>query len=131
MDRGFRSWNSAASDDMLWRAQYDAFFGNYEIRAYQTGGGMSSDWREVFKRKYRGIVCFDFFSHRVNHENLCFCFNVILGISKKNLTSGRGYCGNCKTIVWDVNMRCPNENCNRQIKLVSLSQVLPFFFCCI
>lgn len=65
-----RSWNLAASDDQLWRVQYITFFENSDyssrIRAPKgknrgsvqedVAAGTSIDWKEAFKRAYKGTV---------------------------------------------------------------------------
>lgn len=68
-----RSWNVAASDNKLWQSQHSIFFADsdnlYEIKILQTQTGQAEtkliyvqsdvnrvgfDWREVFKRDYKG-----------------------------------------------------------------------------
>ncbi|XP_062120297.1 F-box protein At5g52880 isoform X2 [Humulus lupulus] len=122
------SWNLAASDDQLWHAQYVSIFGNAHNNRLEISGkkrlevgvkknvslqkdmvtGSSIHWKEVFRRTYRG--------------------------SLKKLTSSRGYCGNCTTIVWLENMKCSNEHCrlssenhdNQRVKPVSSHQVVEY-----
>ncbi|XP_077212443.1 F-box family protein [Tasmannia lanceolata] len=123
------SWNSAASDKMLWQAQYALFFGNSDISdaiKKQIGKisrdqrypiscqneGMDTltnlDWREAFKRKY-------------------------IGNSSWRSTSNRGYCGHCKSLIWLSNMKCTNshhgskvENQRWEIKPISPQQVVAY-----
>ncbi|PON96941.1 F-box domain containing protein [Trema orientale] len=99
-------WNLAAGDNQLWHAQYVTFFGNAD-NSLKIGGkknckeiedkryaslrekmvtGSSIDWKDAFRRAYRGK-------------------------SLKRLASSRGYCGSCKTIVWLESMKCSNEYC--------------------
>ncbi|GLT63629.1 hypothetical protein SLA2020_361800 [Shorea laevis] len=120
------SWNFAANDNQLWQMQYTILFGGCAGCSSSTtkmrlaGKPMKeythppdnmitqtiNDWREAFKRAYKGN-------------------------SSKKLTSNRGYCGHCKTIVWHKNLRCPNRHCgqkyqNQQIKPVSSHQVVEY-----
>ncbi|XP_015878294.1 F-box protein At5g52880 isoform X1 [Ziziphus jujuba] len=120
-----RSWNLAATDNHIWKLQYATFFGNYDNGLKTNGSqscigvkdikgaslqeematGTSIDWREAFKRAYRGQ-------------------------SSKKLASGRGYCGYCDTIVWLDNTKCFNVHSGldseNQISPVSLDQVVEY-----
>ncbi|KAJ8773226.1 hypothetical protein K2173_028403 [Erythroxylum novogranatense] len=119
------SWTFAASDNNLWQSQYATYFGNGILSdaeslnsiecGYRKFGNLRKnkmtsiniDWKEAFKRAY-------------------------LGNSSKRLTSKRGYCDHCESIVWLNNMRCCNEDCSApqhrkgQIIPVSLHQVLEY-----
>lgn len=122
------SWNSAASDNMLWQAQYALFFGtsdNHSDMKEELGKAtldwmipisdqkksvdpaMDFDWREAFKRMY-------------------------MGTSWKS-SSNRGYCRHCKSIIWLSNMNCAclhhtSENEKRiwKIKPISYRQVTEY-----
>lgn len=105
------AWNSAASDNMLWRSQYSLLFGKYR------GGGCKEQtdeqhrdknvtvphqnienadpmpgvsWREAFKTKYMGDPSWKFTSKRV-------------------------FCRHCASIIWlssmtsDTADHCPNR----------------------
>ncbi|RVW94553.1 F-box protein [Vitis vinifera] len=120
------SWNSAASDNCLWQLQYAICFGNSEDISKMKGrrdGELVEDkeetnlkediatrtgvdWRDAFKRKYKGKRA-------------------------KRCTSNRGYCGVCHTIVWLSNMKCPKRHPgvkseNQQIKPVSPQQIVEY-----
>ncbi|KAF3432909.1 hypothetical protein FNV43_RR24011 [Rhamnella rubrinervis] len=121
------SWNLAANDNHLWQMQYATFFRSsdnglkingrqrYEVEdnedtSLQEQEEMvtrsSIDWREAFKRAY-------------------------IGRSSKKLTSSRGYCGHCNTIVWLDNTKCSNvhiglDSGNQQVKPVSPSQIVEY-----
>ncbi|XP_059429047.1 F-box protein At5g52880 [Corylus avellana] len=119
------SWNLAASDDHLWQLQYSSIFSNFDhclkSKGHQIGRPVedeefrfleedmntsSIDWREAFKRAY-------------------------IGNASKNLTSSRGYCGHCDTIVWLSNLKCSNghhglNSENQQLKRVSPCQVVEY-----
>uniref|UniRef100_A0A2N9ECX8 F-box domain-containing protein n=1 Tax=Fagus sylvatica TaxID=28930 RepID=A0A2N9ECX8_FAGSY len=119
------SWNIAASDNHLWRLQYVSVFGDsdnclnikerqsdrpVEDKKYKHLQDMATrtsiEWREAFKRAY-------------------------IGNASKNLTSSRGYCGHCDTIVWLNNMKCSNEHHglnseNQKLKPVSPHQVAEY-----
>lgn len=120
------SWNSAASDNCLWQLQYAICFGNSEDISKMKGrrdGELVEDkeetnlkediatrtgvdWRDAFKRKYKGKRA-------------------------KRFTSNRGYCGVCHTIVWLSNMKCPKRHPgvkseNQQIKPVSPQQIVEY-----
>ncbi|KAM7273369.1 hypothetical protein ACFE04_028033 [Oxalis oulophora] len=119
-------WNLAASDNHLWKLQYNSFFGDPDNCTKTVGhpnakelghkgntnasedmvSTTSFDWKEAFKRSY-------------------------IGKSSKWLYSNRGYCGTCDTIVWLNNMKCFNElsgikSANHHIKPVSHNQVVEY-----
>ncbi|XP_050221881.1 F-box protein At5g52880 isoform X2 [Mercurialis annua] len=106
------SWNLAATNDQLWESQYAIFFGNKlktrELTHLQddTVAGAGIESKEAFKRAY-------------------------LGNSSKRLTSNRGFCSQCDTIVWLDNMKCCNrdheaDSDNQQIVPVSPHQVIDY-----
>ncbi|KAF5731207.1 hypothetical protein HS088_TW19G00812 [Tripterygium wilfordii] len=119
-------WNSAASDNNLWKSQYDVFFGNSEGCSTAKGQqrdrmvvaklftnsmddattGTSINWKETFKRAY-------------------------IGNSREKFTSNRGYCSRCNAIVWVNNMKCSRERSgsqadNHKIKPLSSRQVAEY-----
>ncbi|KAJ7974115.1 F-box protein [Quillaja saponaria] len=81
------SWNLAASDNHLWESQYTTFFGNSDNNMKKQFTILAEDeyWKATFRRAYTGS-------------------------SGKRLTSSRGYCRHCKSIVWIDNMKCPNSH---------------------
>ncbi|EXC05935.1 F-box protein [Morus notabilis] len=117
------SWNLAASDNQLWHAQYAMLFGNSDNNLKISGSqrskeigsneyvslreevviGTSIDWKEAFKRECRGTL-------------------------SKKLRYSRGYCENCKTIVWVDNLKCSNEHCrsHSEVKPVTASEVVEY-----
>ncbi|TYJ07035.1 hypothetical protein E1A91_A12G276100v1 [Gossypium mustelinum] len=120
-----RSWTLAANDNHLWELQYTIFFGrsNNSSRTKTQWSGKSVnkdytfweenvitrtdiDWKETFKRAYKGTY-------------------------SKKLMSSRGYCGYCDTIVWLKNLKCSNRQCdpkheNAQIKPISPHQIVDY-----
>lgn len=119
------SWNLAASDDQLWRAQYATFFGSSESdtslnisrpqRPKEIGNkkctslpeeevtGTGIHWKEAFKREYSGNL-------------------------SKRLVYNRGFCENCEMIVWLDNLKCSNEHCRLQsvVKPISTCEVVEY-----
>lgn len=71
-----RSWNAVASDNHLWKSLYATFFGeldnSFKLNGNNTDGTIKSkkdvhstnhaetkadtDWRNAFKRAFRGIL---------------------------------------------------------------------------
>ncbi|PHT53216.1 hypothetical protein CQW23_07678, partial [Capsicum baccatum] len=93
-----RSWNVAGSDNHLWQCIHLSFFGKssgnpniirltYDVeRISFTPANITAanvDWKDAFKRAYRGISI--------------------------KVTSQRGFCKQCNSIVWLSNSRCSNE----------------------
>lgn len=110
------SWNMAAGDDHLWQTQYTMFFTQLsgclledtDPTHLQDGvaTNFSTDWRDAFKRTYKGNL-------------------------SKRFKSNRGYCGSCHSIVWLSNMKCSNEHCvskvtTQRIKPVSPRQIIEY-----
>ncbi|WCJ36750.1 F-box family protein [Euphorbia peplus] len=117
------SWNFAATNNQLWQSQFATYFGSKlepsKIRNGRRDGREKSsslqgitatktdvDWREAFQTTYKGK-------------------------SSKRLTSNRGYCGQCETIVWLDNMKCCNkdhtqQSQTQQIVPVSSHQVVDY-----
>lgn len=125
-----RSWNSAASDNMLWQLQYALLFGKgdncyenkdkfgqhapdqadeFSCKKEGVGPVMDVDWREAFKRTY-------------------------IGNSPRRSTSNWGYCGHCKSIIWLSSMNCTSlhhhttkdENRPWKVKPLSVHQVVDY-----
>lgn len=119
-----RSWSVEASDNKLWQLQYSIFFAGFdnhdEIKVLRTGQAetkhiciqsdvtrASIDWREAFKRDYKGIF------------------------SKIFNASSRGYCKHCSTIVWLNDLEITNKRCkpscvNHLIKPVSTQKIVKY-----
>ncbi|CAM8986204.1 unnamed protein product [Rhodiola kirilowii] len=115
-------WNSAASDNHIWKKQYDTIFGNAEIRVklqskmasrskklslVKDASSDSIDWRESLKSGLTGIP--------------------------SKFKSHRGYCERCGTIVWLSNLKCAGENFQlggeqetHQVKPVKISEVVDY-----
>lgn len=120
-----RSWHAAASDNSLWKFHYSTHFGDSDsflkFEGLQDdspaeGGQFRSsdavhtnahvDWRDAFKRAYLGLPSWR------------YKFN-------------RGYCGQCTSIVWLNNLKCPNQHSEQQsgnprLKPVSPSQIVRY-----
>ncbi|KAK6794557.1 hypothetical protein RDI58_008010 [Solanum bulbocastanum] len=109
-----RSWSVAASDNHLWQSINISFFGkssdipnfirftNGVERISFTPGNTAADnvdWKDAFKRAYRGI--------------------------SKKVTSQRGFCKQCNSIVWLSNSKCSNE-CDGKIS--DEHQIIPVSF---
>ncbi|KAL7003523.1 hypothetical protein U1Q18_004677 [Sarracenia purpurea var. burkii] len=119
-------WNSAASDNYLWHLQHVIYFGDsnncLKVSGFQRcrvfendehaglGGevdtGTGLDWRDTFMKAYKGN-------------------------SLKKLTSYRGYCGHCNSVVWLNKMKCPNQHCKlnfkkQEIKPISTEQIVEY-----
>ncbi|XP_049368322.1 F-box protein At5g52880 [Solanum verrucosum] len=115
-----RSWSVAASDNHLWQSIHIIFFGkssdipniirftNGVERISFTPGNTSADnvdWKDAFKRAYRGI--------------------------SNKVSSLRGFCEQCNSIVWLSNSKCSNEcdgkiSDEHQIIPVSLEQIVDY-----
>ncbi|CAM8993420.1 unnamed protein product [Rhodiola kirilowii] len=115
-------WNSATSDNHIWKKQYDTIFGNAEIRVklqskmalrskklslVKDASSDSIDWRESLKSGLTGIP--------------------------SKFKSHRGYCERCGTIVWLSNLKCAGENFQlggeqetHQVKPVKISEVVDY-----
>ncbi|CAN0902881.1 F-box protein At5g52880 [Linum grandiflorum] len=91
------SWNAAAGNNLLWQAHYDKIFGSDSNPEGQKttcsvpenlDSGSNIVWKEAFKTAY-------------------------IAKSSETLASNRGYCNNCKAVVWLAGMECCNEaNCS-------------------
>ncbi|CAN8244522.1 unnamed protein product [Cochlearia groenlandica] len=103
-----RSWNLATYDVSLWRSLFDIHFKfNHKVLIHIQP---CVDWRKAFKMAYIA----DYSSKRL-----------------RPWASGRGYCGDCDTIVWHNNLRCPNKQCRlksekRPLELVTTRQVVNY-----
>ncbi|PKI52098.1 F-box protein At5g52880 [Punica granatum] len=110
------SWNLAAGDDSLWKAQYTKIFGHQDAslktenscnetarRAHrramldEISDKSFINWREAFKKAYTGK-------------------------SSRRLISNRGYCRHCKTIVW---LRCTVCSSQHPEHRSGISQIKP------
>ncbi|XP_054810741.1 F-box protein At5g52880 isoform X2 [Prosopis cineraria] len=87
------SWNLAANENHLWELQYVMLYGGFvQEQPIRLDGDkkypliLNMDWKEAVKRAYTGAL-------------------------SKKLTSNRGYCAHCKTIVWLNNSKCLNAHC--------------------
>ncbi|CAK7324827.1 unnamed protein product [Dovyalis caffra] len=98
-----RSWNAAASNNHLWQSLYATIFASDHNSSKVTGclngrqgednkDNSGVDWREAFKRAY-------------------------IDNSSKRLTTSRGYCLYCNTIVWLDGMKCSSGKCGPQPKI--------------
>ncbi|MCD9560581.1 hypothetical protein HAX54_019298 [Datura stramonium] len=115
-----RPWSVAASDNHLWQSIHISFFGKssdnpniirltygVERISFTTGNTTAAnvDWKDAFKRAYRGI--------------------------SRKVTSQRGFCKQCNSIVWLSNSKCCNECYGKitdehQIIPVSLEQIVEY-----
>ncbi|KAM3729929.1 hypothetical protein ACB098_12G048200 [Castanea mollissima] len=95
------SWNIAASDNHLWQLQYASVFGDSEnclnIKKHQSG-------RPVEDEEYRHLQ--EAMTTRTSIDWRGAFIRAYIGNASKNLTSSRGYCVYCGTIVWLNNMKC-------------------------
>ncbi|XP_019177826.1 PREDICTED: F-box protein At5g52880 [Ipomoea nil] len=122
-----RSWSQAASDNHLWQLIYTNFFGTsplnssndvecsrctsaqnvQDICREETSTSTSVDWKNAFKRAYKDMS------------------------SKLVLTSQRGYCSYCCSVVWLDNGKCSNEHTshggkNHSVKPLSVEQIVDY-----
>nr|GLL20108.1 F-box protein At5g52880 [Ipomoea trifida] len=117
-----RSWSEAASDNHLWQLIYTNFFGTslnssndmecsrctsaqnaQGICREETSTATSVDWKNAFKRAYKDRS------------------------SKMVLTSQRGYCSYCCSVVWLNNGMCSNKHTkNHYVKPVSVEQIVDY-----
>lgn len=118
------SWNYAASDNSLWQSYYTRVFAhadnslktkhqqNRSLYHDQQETPMPEetampyiDWREAFKRSY-------------------------IASSRRNIFCDRGYCKDCRTVVWLNGINCPSHGgaklSNNKIKPVSAQQVVDY-----
>ncbi|CAN4085836.1 unnamed protein product [Withania somnifera] len=115
-----RSWSVAASDHHLWQSIHFSFLGKsndnpnfirltYGVeRISFTPGNTTAtnvDWKDALRRAYRGI--------------------------SRKITSQRGFCKQCDSIVWLRNFNCSNEcygkfSDEHQIMSVSLEQIVEY-----
>ncbi|TKY51360.1 F-box protein [Spatholobus suberectus] len=113
------SWNIAANDNHLWEMQYVALYGNgVKQQPVKLVEGRNdrllqepidtriiTDWKEAVKGAYTGAL-------------------------SRKLTTNRGYCGHCKSVVWLNNATCPNVHSGiseiQDIKPVTSFQVVEY-----
>ncbi|KAK7391310.1 hypothetical protein VNO78_19724 [Psophocarpus tetragonolobus] len=113
------SWNIAANDNHLWEMQYVALYGNcakskpaklvegknYRLLQETIDTRIINNWKEVVKGSYTGAL-------------------------SKLLTTNRGYCGHCKSVVWLNNTKCPNIHSGiyeiQDVKPVTAFQVVEY-----
>ncbi|XP_021839835.1 F-box protein At5g52880 isoform X2 [Spinacia oleracea] len=121
-----RSWNEAAVDNYLWKFHYNTHFSDSESilkmedrqdgvtakdRQHTASNGESEDvnydWKDAFRRLY-------------------------LAIPSRRYKYNRGYCGQCRSIVWLSNLKCPNKHSSRRgsggqlLKPLSPSQIVRY-----
>ncbi|CAJ1976995.1 unnamed protein product [Sphenostylis stenocarpa] len=114
-----RSWKVAANDNHLWRIQYAILYGNgaklkylklvegknYRFLQETIDNKLITDWKGSVKGAYTGAL-------------------------STILTTNRGYCGHCKSVVWLNNTRCPNVHSGisevQEIKPVTAFQVVEY-----
>jgi len=124
-----RSWNIAARDNTLWKAQYSLHFGDDQLsnalgKQHKNNGlddqggicnqrqqrpelGVHTDWHEAFKKRYRG------------HPS-------------RILMSDRAYCKTCKSPIWlskkgvHLDGSTTKQNHQHMLKLMLPGQVLNF-----
>ncbi|XP_075647551.1 F-box protein At5g52880 isoform X2 [Castanea sativa] len=113
------SWNIAASDNHLWQLQYASVFGSSEnclnIKKHQSG-------RPVEDEEYRHLQ--EAMTTRTSIDWRGAFIRAYIGNASKNLTSSRGYCVYCGTIVWLNNMKCSDGH--QQITPYSPHQVAKY-----
>ncbi|KAE8736421.1 hypothetical protein F3Y22_tig00000002pilonHSYRG00227 [Hibiscus syriacus] len=100
------SWNFAANDNHIWELHYTIFFSRLvnEDHTYPEESVISRasiDWKETFKRAYKGT-------------------------HSKKFMSGRGYCGHCDTIVWLKNLKCSNGRCELKNESPRIKPISPY-----
>ncbi|KAK7270456.1 hypothetical protein RIF29_23606 [Crotalaria pallida] len=110
------SWNFAANDNHLWELQYVALYSSSAAKQQPTipiedrnnrllkepiDTRSVTDWKEAVKGAYTGAL-------------------------SKKLTTNRGYCGHCKTVVWLNNSNCPNVHCGRTSETQNIMPVTAF-----
>ncbi|XP_057422587.1 F-box protein At5g52880 [Lotus japonicus] len=106
-----RSWSVAANDNHLWELQYGVLFGAAKQRATRLVENRNSrlfsepidsttitDWKEAVKKAYNGSL-------------------------SKKLSTNRGYCEHCETVVWLNNSKCPNVWCGRMSRNQNVKQL--------
>ncbi|KAK4280220.1 hypothetical protein QN277_011868 [Acacia crassicarpa] len=115
-----RSWNLAANENHLWKLHYVAIHGSsvkeqpirldgdrkYPLPQDPIDTRLNVDWKEAVKRSYTGDL-------------------------KEILTSKRGYCAHCETIVWLNHSKCLNghfgiRSSYQHITPVTASQVVGY-----
>ncbi|ERN04604.1 hypothetical protein AMTR_s00075p00154970 [Amborella trichopoda] len=122
-------WNSAASDNKLWRSQYTRLFNDIELYCAEEGkrqdpnsekptntfkeeknvdSSANISWKEAFRSKY-------------------------VGKSSRSFASNRGYCCNCRSVIWLNDMKCSNlhgiskdGDAQWKVKPISPSEVVQF-----
>ncbi|KAF6146776.1 hypothetical protein GIB67_007490 [Kingdonia uniflora] len=109
------SWRSAANDNKLWQLQCDVYFESSQSAEKRSSNFSCDkvvdattiiDWKDTFKRGYIGKFSWKFSSHR-------------------------GYCKQCKVMVWLDNMKCSNMHPklkveNPQIRPICHQQVVTY-----
>ncbi|XP_028798798.1 F-box protein At5g52880 isoform X2 [Neltuma alba] len=114
------SWNLAANENHLWELHYAVLYGSfvqeqpirldgdkkYPLSQDPIDTKLNIDWKEAVRRQYTGALL-------------------------KKLTSNRGYCAHCKTVVWLNNSKCLNAHCEimsniQDIKPVTACQVAEY-----
>ncbi|KAK7343714.1 hypothetical protein VNO77_12691 [Canavalia gladiata] len=113
------SWNIAANDNHLWEMQYVGLYGS---------GAEQKPTKAVEDKKHR-------FLHKpVDTRTITEWKEAVKGaysgeLSKK-LTTNRGYCRQCKSVVWLNNSKCPNVHCGisrtQDIKSVTAFQIVEY-----
>ncbi|BAT94268.1 F-box protein [Vigna angularis] len=113
------SWNIAANDNHLWQMQHVVLFGNdaklkhtkpvegknYSLLQGTVDNRLITNWKDRVKGAYTGAL-------------------------SSILTTNRGYCGHCKSVVWLNNAKCPNVHSGiseiQDIKPVTAFQVVEY-----
>ncbi|KAK7279887.1 hypothetical protein RJT34_24946 [Clitoria ternatea] len=109
------SWNIAANDNHLWEMQYVALYGsgakrwpmklvgdrNDRVLQEPIDTGTITDWKEAVKGEYTGAL-------------------------SKKLTTNRGYCACCKSVVWLNNSKCPNAHSGISAEIQDIKPVTAF-----
>ncbi|KAL2324584.1 hypothetical protein Fmac_023642 [Flemingia macrophylla] len=114
------SWNEAANDNHLWEMQFMTLYGNgakhQPVKRVKGRNGrifqqpidndkIITNWKEAVKGAYTGAL-------------------------SKKLTTNRGYCGHCKSVVWLNNAKCLNVHSGiseiPDIKPVTALQVVEY-----
>lgn len=114
------SWNIAANDNHLWEMQYVSLYGNgakqQPVKLVESRNDrllhepidntkVIANWKEAVKGAYTGAL-------------------------SRKLTTNRGYCGHCKSVVWLNNAKCPNVHSGiseiQDIKPVTAFQVVEY-----
>ncbi|MED6122179.1 hypothetical protein PIB30_037344 [Stylosanthes scabra] len=108
------SWNLAANDNHLWELQYVVLYGNAAkqelIKQFEGQDKRHlqdpidtrtiTDWKEAVNGAYTGALA-------------------------KKLTTNRGYCVHCRTVVWLNNSKCPNVHSGMISEIQEIKPVTP------